>query len=206
MPNQNPNSSISRLSPTEIAAAANALAQMFMGFREHSSDPRTMARVYIFAVEDQPLWAIEHAALRFLKGQVVGRHDAFPPSTAEFSSEVCRLVRDEEEHQRLRAPPKFLPAPEISDEERARVSAGLQELAAEIRAGSDEAEEKRRARHRAFMAKVAEHFRPKLIAECEAAGVDPFGDPGKTIPVSMALREIIAAKPAAAEDGAADVA
>lgn len=177
---------------------------MFQGFREHSANPMTMARVYIFAVEDQPLWAIETGALRFLKGQVVGRNAAFPPSTAEFSSEVCRLVREDDEHRRLLEPPKLLPPPQISEAERARVAAGLDGLAAELRAGFDEADEERRKRQAAFFGKVAGHFRNQLIAECEAAGVSPYGDGAGIIPVSMGLRELVKslAKPNPEEEAA----
>lgn len=98
------------------------------------------AKNWIDALEDLPVWAIEAARLRWLRGEVDGVNPDFAPKPARFREIVIACMAPIYERKSVLR--KLLVAVpddrgEISEEARARGAEILQACADEIRAGAD---------------------------------------------------------------------
>lgn len=165
---------------------------MLVAFRERSQDAQALALLFLSSVGGQPQWAILDAASRFTLGQVPRNTQAFAPTVAEFLVEIRRLVDEDAEHKRLQAPPKMLPPPnEPSPLERARMAKKLAGLVKDMKDSADEEKAKDKAKHLAQVGRANEINAQRIVEEAEAAGIEPFADAEKKLPVSLALRRLL---------------
>lgn len=82
------------MNQTEATRATTIIGRMLKAFpSSQSTMTDDSARVYLYAVEDYSLAALEHACRLFIKGKVPGRNSAFAPSAPELA-EQCELAED----------------------------------------------------------------------------------------------------------------
>lgn len=148
---------------------------MMLSFREGGAASEAVSAAYRAALSDLPVAAVAQAAERFARGQVDGRNHAFPPSAAEMHAEAERIESDMKRQVRVFSPPKrlALPEPEISPEERARVSAKLDALSAEFRASIEAETEAEKAQRKVAADRERARWEQKRIEECKRFGLDP---------------------------------
>ena len=140
---------------------------------------------YVSILQELPIGVVRAAIMRFAKGHVGSK--AFAPTPAELFAEADRIYLA----QLIAERQKVLPPPikEVSDEVRARTKQKIEGLLSELKEHEKETIDAEKAIHRKAIAEMAEWDRKKIIAECEANGVDAFD--GGPFPVSMALRRLI---------------
>lgn len=203
--------SIFRQSPAQLAATLEAdlrhrdgdevvriVAGMMLAFRDGGNASAGVSAAYRAVLSDLPVAAVARAAERFARGQVEGRNHAFPPSAAEMHTEAARIEADMRRMVRVFSPPKpvALPEPEISPEERARVAAKIDELAAELRVSAEVESDKRRRLRSEDAKRERERWEAKRVAECRHYGVDPL------MGISVALARQFGVAPEHPEDAA----
>lgn len=94
------------LTPATADEISDALKAMFSQFPSHDSgDPRYRVLGYQDALSDEPLWAVERAVRRFLRGEVSSHDGRFLPTSAE----LARVVREESSYAKRIAERKALP-------------------------------------------------------------------------------------------------
>ena len=84
-------------------------------------------------------------------------------------------------------PPEYAPTPE----ERERTLAKIEPMIAEMKTSEADDKAALKALHLAQVEKANKINAERMIAEAEAAGVEPFADAEKTIPVSLSLRRLL---------------
>lgn len=163
------------ISMAAMQKLAQEVSQMFAGFfSARGSDLETAKKLtatYVLELRHLPLWAVQAACFKVRSGQA-GINPDFPPSAAR----LCQLATEELsplsiEASKIKAVLELRETPdELTPEERARVSAKMKELSAELRAGgSVGADEAKAARLR----DVEERNHRMFLRDCKAAGVDP---------------------------------
>lgn len=170
-------------SRSDAAGVANALAKMFVAFRERADETEALIGDYGMILDDLPAWAIIDACTRFARGKVTDRRNAFTPTAAEIHEVADGLVAEQERHERLMRPPAYQlsPPPGPSLAQRLAAIKPLDDYREELRAETvDHEAEKRRA--------MWKEMGPRLW--------ERFGhDPSKPWKPSAELEEIIRSKP-----------
>ena len=80
-----------RLAPCAPKEAAQAVAQMFLGFpqvRPSPDEARSMVALYVGQVAEFPIWAVRAAC-----GAMLSRSSPFPPSAGELRAAVAERAR-----------------------------------------------------------------------------------------------------------------
>lgn len=83
-----------RLALRDDAALKRAIGAMLLGFpsaRASSEEAAVVVSAYVVAVSDQPPWAVNEAARRWMRGEA-GGNPAFPPSSAELHQAADKVL------------------------------------------------------------------------------------------------------------------
>lgn len=188
-----------QLSPHEAsraqAAKVRAVAQMLGMLGDRSKEVATTAAGYVFASGFAEQSIIETAARRFAAGEVEGQNKAFPPTTAEFATEVRRLEEPTPTERARRAieitsamlDAKDKQNPPPSQESKARVDAMVAELKAENRRAEDhkraerwaEAPEQIMKDLKTLKEKTGSYLSPSLRALLKQTGDLPADEPAE---------------------------
>jgi hypothetical protein len=129
------------------AQIVQRVTRMFMGFQGPDmtrAQATVVANQFAIVLSDLPMWAIERACLRFERGEVTsddildGVNQRRGPTTAHLHTEARSLVghfyaEHRKVHDALKGVVQYKPTPE----ERERVKAGLDGLAADLKAKWD---------------------------------------------------------------------
>jgi len=170
-------------SRNDAASVADALATMFVSFRERAEDAEAMLTAYASILDDLPAWAIIKACEAFAKGKVANRRNSFTPTAAEIHERADFLVEEDERHKRLLRPPmrQLPPPPGPSMVQRLAAIKPLDDYRAELKGATiDHDAEKRR--------EMWKEMGPRIWAR--------FGhDPAKPWKPSAELEELIRSKP-----------
>ncbi len=121
-----------QLKPAAGAEIAEQLHLLFSAMpMQAGSDPKTALTGYLIALQNRPLWAIEEAVKRFLRGEVAGASKKFcprPPELAEIVADVLSpivMAREadakQEAEQRRKQEQVAQRTVEFSDEHRAKM-------------------------------------------------------------------------------------
>lgn len=123
-----------------------------------TDDSEAQIGAYAVALDGHDLRDIEAGVRKLIRGEVeVHQNKAFAPTAAILGEAVRQCQIRRLEHERLVTPPKRLPEPVISDEERARVKAKFDEL----REGMDDTRKPERvADDRAYWQRANDYFAP----------------------------------------------
>lgn len=183
------------LTPTERNKAMQAVVAMLMGFPGAVPDRKegvAKAAVYVAALRDEPLWAVQRACERFSMGQVTREeaggdvNPAFAPSTAQLAkvvAAVAKPVRDERSTL-VRVLGGMPEPPDLTPEQREEMASRLGQVAAELR---NRQEGEAASSLNEARAKQSERSMRLLEAEYQAAGVEvPAGEL-----VSLSLRRAL---------------
>ena len=146
------------------------VSQMILGFgaagaKIEAKDAKTIAAQYAFVLQALPMWAVERAVGKFERGeitieQIEGVNRAFWPTTAQLhaiAESLCGEFYAEQRqvHDALHGVFEREPSPE----ERERVKAGLNELAANMKGMRESEEADRRAKVAPFQSLTDEALR-----------------------------------------------
>lgn len=137
--------------PTDLAPATadetkSALRALFTAFPSHDSgNAAWRVAGYQDALFGEPLWAVERAVRRFLRGEVCSHDGRFLPTSAE----LARVVREESAAARRMAERQDRPVmiadhrdPEVTAAEREKRAERLRDLARMIGGGSETRDDK----------------------------------------------------------------
>lgn len=144
-----------------VLTIINRLLASFPGTASGSSDDALDG--YLLGTAEIPPEFLAIAAQRFLAGSVAGQHMSFPPSPAQFATEArqhwyAAIEREREEQLRLNPPRReHIPA-----EERARVKAGFDDLAASLGATMRTEDATADARRKSIFQRTNERFYPSM--------------------------------------------
>jgi hypothetical protein len=130
------------LTPARPADIARVVTEMLLGFssaRVSEEDAEAVVTQYVTVLAHLPLWAVQMACRRFASGSVTKAEcpdwkRAYAPSTAQLCPVAEAPVREywREEH-RINATLNGVPARRQTEEERARVNKGFNELLTALR-------------------------------------------------------------------------
>lgn len=147
-----------------------------------SGDGDAALSAYAIALDGHDLRDIEEAIHKLIRGEFPGHNHSFAPSAPVLGAAVIKCRDRRVEHERLVTPPKRLPEPVISDEERARVSAGFRALSASM---DDLKKPERVAEDREYWKRVNDYFVPDMTPDAmkrrlriEVGDSDAEGDMG----------------------------
>jgi hypothetical protein len=171
----------------ERKAKGSAVTAMLMGFGGVSGleDAMSIAKQYVAVVDDIPAWAVARACMRFSAGEVTAAdlgeesfNRSFRPSTAHVHIISARIA-EEFFRQRHRAREVLegvtKQAPELTAEERTRISAKFDELLGGMKSNlleQDDAGEAERRRRQAWERRSADD-EARILQEYRQAGLDP---------------------------------
>lgn len=148
------------------------VSQMIIGFGAAAAnvsdkDAKTMAAQYAFVLQSLPFWAIERACGKFERGEVTidqieGVNRAFWPTTAQLhaiAEKICGEFYAEQRqvHDCLLGQIEHVPSPE----ERARVKAGLDDLAISLRSMVDDEKEAEKGHRKPWVGQTNDDLRQK---------------------------------------------
>lgn len=151
-----PYQSSQRLSPTEAAEAAKIITAMLRVYAQRPPDPEGFVRHFVADIADLPLHVIDATAHRFRKGQVEGHNNNFPPSAPAFYEAATSSLQSDlvTERARQRVADTYrmlaaMPAPEKTEESKARVQAMADSRRARTKAHQEQIAAKEAARSKA---------------------------------------------------------
>lgn len=148
-----------------------------------TDDAEAQLAAYAVALDGHDPRDIEAGIRKLIRGETPSHvNKAFAP-TAAIVGETVQACRDARlRHERLITPPKRLPEPEISPEERARVAAGFAELRAKM---EDTKKPERVEEDKAYWKRVNDYFELDMSPDAvkrrlriESADSDAEGDMG----------------------------
>lgn len=145
-----------------VRSAVSALMLAYPSSRASGDEAKAVIAAYEFALADLPPWAVNEAVQKFIRGHVPSANPAFAPSSSEvhrLATEACRYYEDERSDLRrlLSGVPVERP---VSPEDRERVAAGFDALAASLPSG-----QARQAKTEAAMRQAAEGSLRAMLAE-----------------------------------------
>ena len=80
---------------TDAVRVVGAISRMMVGWNQKPADAAALAEVFLDALVGFPVEEIEAAARRFLRAEVAGRNNAFPPSVPEFVENVRAVMLED---------------------------------------------------------------------------------------------------------------
>lgn len=124
-----------------------------------SKDGDAQLAAYAIALDGHDLRDIEAAVHKLIRGEIAGHNQSFAPTSAVLGAAVIKCRDDRQRHERLVTPPRRLPEPAISDEERARVATKFSELLGKM----DETKKPERvAEDKAYWKRINDYFAPDM--------------------------------------------
>lgn len=182
---------ISMVHADKERAALAITAMLTAWIHTGRADPKSTVAAYVMHLADLPLFAIEKACGDVARGYVDGLSPDFPPAAPrlhQLAMDACEKLSGEAAtiDRILNAELRV----EISEDERARVSARFKELAERMRVNTVEPEDQRRKAQIERRQKEA-HERA-ILAEYAALGMEPVYA-GDGIIVSPALLKVLGA-------------
>ena len=147
------------LAPGPMHDIQRALLQMFLAFPSSNGlDMQGAVAAYAAALSIFPAWAVTRACEDVVRGRA-GGNKAFAPSAAEVSSHVTGILSDAKREAALIR--KVLGAQiyrEVSDDEKARVSAAFRALADELGMSSWGSEGDKPVKRERSLDELAAHY------------------------------------------------
>lgn len=88
--------------PKQIAACVSALLMAYPSMRMTADESRMTAKMFVKALEDQPLWAIQQACSKWMRGEIQKGNPAFPPSAPELRAlAVAQAIDARTQHTKV---------------------------------------------------------------------------------------------------------
>ena len=166
------------LSDAERLRAVRAITAMLESYAQRPPGMADFVKAFAFNVTDVPINVIEATARRFAKGEVTGRNNAFPPSSAEFREAALASVQGDLVRKRadeaIEATRRMLEGREAkprTDEAKAAIQALADSFRAEVNAKNINAKAE-------TTRKASEAIRETIAAnmiETGQAATDPAG-------------------------------
>lgn len=188
--------------PEERTDAQQAIADLLMAYGIVRADPNSAQTVatYVYHLQNLPLFAIKRACEDVKNGRVfdVDRNGNRRPIDATYPPSTIRLRAVADKHanelyaeslafRRVLTARKLLANP-ISAEERKIVGEGLAALGAEIRAREAERDLDAKAARMKFDQEVRARTESRMVAEYDAAGVEPVRIAGILLSLELAVK------------------
>jgi hypothetical protein len=175
----------------EMKRAAEALAQMFLGFPSmRNVDAKAMITAYVQHMSDLPLYAIRAACDDVVKARVKGLDPDWPPTSV-------RLVEIAQSHTSGpigesitigKALAGKVHERETTPQEKERIRLGLQRMSKDLQ---EKADQERIDRVAKTQQAVSDGTRAKILLEYRRLGIEPvYADKEKTILLSPALANV----------------
>lgn len=185
------------LAHRDSGAVGDALTAMFLVMKVpqgQEGEWDLIVAAYQAALRDVPAWAVIEACQQATEGRAIGGK-TFAPTAPELRAMAEAILEPttREAAQLLRVIGEAeMPGPrEPTPEEREETALKIAAMVADMKASEAEERAKQRKVHLAQVEKANEINAGRMVEEAEAAGEAPFGDGGKTIPVSLSLRKLV---------------
>jgi hypothetical protein len=185
------------LAHRDTNAVGDALTTMFLVMKVpqgQEGEWDLIVAAYQATLRDLPAWAVVEACQKAAEGQAIGGK-TFAPTSPELRAMVERIL--EPVHREVAQLGTVIAAaadpgpPEPTPEERETTAQKIGAMLADMKAEQAKEKAKERELSLAQVQRANDVNAERMVEEAEAAGVEPFGDAEKKIPVSLSLRKLL---------------